>query len=235
LGDALMQAKANQSVLANPVAPVLQTGTPLSDAQLLVRHLREVLPLPLTLSEVEASTKVAKLLVAPGFIGSLQTLRQMEERLQKRFPSWQIALIPPMRPLPDVPFLGGKATMAEGGRQTLKTVLWALGRWQVMVVQVSGFAALGENGRKTEQLARQRADQVADLLRTAGLEVRTQVDYPGTGQKALEKEMGAAAWRLARIQPLFDAVAATENSNDSVSTQLNSITRRNPHNETQRP
>jgi hypothetical protein len=47
--------------------------------------------------------------------------------------------------------------------------------------------------------------------------------------------MGAAAWRLARIQPLFDAVAATENSNDSVSTQLNSITRRNPHNETQRP
>lgn len=215
LGDALMQAKASQSVLANPVAPVLQTGTPLSDAQLLVRHLREVLPLPLTLSEVDANTKVAKLQVAPGFIGSLQTLRQMEERLQQRFPSWQIALIPPMRPLPDMPFIGGKAEMAEGGQQALKTVLWALGRWQVVTVEVTGFAALNENGRKTDQLARLRAERTADLLRTAGLEARPRVDYPGVGQKTLEKERGAAAWRLARIQPIFDAEAATENSNDS--------------------
>lgn len=214
LGDALMQAKASQSVLANPVATVLQTGTPLSDAQLLVRHLREVLPLPLTLSEVDANTKVAKLQVAPGFVGSLQTLRQMEERLQQRFPSWQIALIPPMRPLPGMRFLGGKAEMAEGGQQVLKTVLWALRRWQVKTVEVTGFAALNENGRRTDQLARQRAERTADLLRMAGLEAGTRVDYPDAGQKALEKERGAAAWRLARIQPIFDAEAATENSND---------------------
>ncbi|MDP2431306.1 MAG: DUF389 domain-containing protein [Pseudomonadota bacterium] len=212
LGDALMRAKNQQSVLANPIGAVSQSSAPLSDAQLLVRHLREVLPLPLTLSEVDANTKVAKLQVAPGFSGSLHTLRQMEESLSKRFPAWQIALIPPMRPLPDIRFLSGEIALEASGQQALKTSLWALARWQVGAVRVTGAAALNESGRKTSQLASQRAELITGQLHAAGLEARVEVDYPAASQKTREKEMGVAAWRIARIQPLF--VDATDETND---------------------
>ncbi|MDD4881814.1 MAG: DUF389 domain-containing protein, partial [Gallionellaceae bacterium] len=207
LGDALMQAQASQSVLANPVGAALQGSVAMTDAQLLVRHLRELLPLPLVLSEVDANSKVAKLQVAPGFAGNLQTLRQMEERLQKRFPAWQVTVIPPMRPLPDIAFLAGKAELAERGRQSLNTALWALERWQVAAVEVTGTAALNEAGRKTALLTRQRAELLAGQLRAAGLTASATTDYPATNQKTREKELGIAAWRIARIQPLFDSAA----------------------------
>lgn len=103
----------------------------MSDAQLLVRHSRDVLPLPLTLSEVDANDKVATLQVAPDFVGNLNTLQQMAGRLRKRFPPWQITLIPPMRALPEIRFLAGKTSLAEGGPPAMQTALWALGRWQV--------------------------------------------------------------------------------------------------------
>ncbi|MFA5082625.1 MAG: DUF389 domain-containing protein [Hydrogenophilaceae bacterium] len=207
LGDALMQAQASQSVLANPIGAALPGSAVMTDAQLLVRHLRELLPLPLVLSEVDANTKVAKLQVAPSFAGNLQTLRQMEERLQKRFPSWQVSVIPPMRPLPDIAFQAGKAELAERGRQSLNTALWALARWQVNAVEVTGAAALNEAGRKTALLARQRADLIAGQLHAADLQARATAGYPGANQKTREKELGVVAWRMARIQPLFDAAA----------------------------
>lgn len=209
LGDALMRAKSQQSVLANPISATLPDTTPLGDAQLLVRHLREVLPLPLTLSEVDANTKLAKLQVAPGFAGSLYALRQMEENLGKRFPAWRITLIPPMRPLPDIRFLRGEAGLEAGGQQAIETSLWALSRWQVDSVRVTGAAALNENGRKTGQLARLRAETIISQLHAAGVSARGAPDYPAAGQKAQEKELGAAAWRIARIQPLFDDATTT--------------------------
>lgn len=215
MGDALMQFKASQSVLANPVGPTLQSGAPMSDAHLLLRHLREVLPLPLSLTEVDTNTKVAKLQIAPGFSGSLQTLRQMEENLAKRFPSWQIALIPPVRPLPEIRFLSGGIELEAGGQQALRTCLWALARWQVDSVRVFGSAAINEAGRKTGKLAQQRANLITDQLHAAGLEVRNEADYPASDQRALEKELGVAALRIARIQPLFEDTAALKNGDDS--------------------
>lgn len=204
LGDALLQAREAQSVIANPIGASLQTDAPLTDAQLLVRYLREVLPLPLALSEVDANTRIAKLQVAPGYVGSLTTLRQMEMRLQKRFPEWQIAMIPPMRALPDIRFRSGEPTLAEGGQQALQTSMWALARWQVGTVRVTGFAALNEKGRKTLVLARARAALVVGQVRATGLAPEVLADYPAAEQRIQEKEQGQAAWRVVRMQPLFD-------------------------------
>jgi uncharacterized hydrophobic protein (TIGR00271 family) len=205
LGDALMQASTARSVIANPVGSALQAAMPLSEAQLLVSQLRDVLPLPLVLSEVDVNTKIAKLQVAPSFVGSLSTLQQMEANLGKRFPSWQVSIIPPMRSLPDVRFRSGEAVLAGEGKQALQAGLWALERWQVGAVHVSGGAALNEKGRKTAVLARQRAELVAGQLRAAGLDVQSVAEYPVSGQTGLQKEQGLAAWRYARIEPVFDA------------------------------
>lgn len=204
LGDALLQERGAQSVITNPLGTALQPDLPVSDAQLLVRHLRDVLPLPLMLSEVDANTKVATLQVSPDFVGSLNTLQQMEGHLRKRFPAWQITLIPPMRALPEIRFLAGKTSFADGGQPAMQTALWALRRWQVSSVKVTGGASLRENGRKTSGLAQQRAELIADQLRTAGLAAETAIDYPATGQHIQQEEGGAAAQRVVRIQPQLE-------------------------------
>lgn len=208
LGDSLLLAGAGKSVIANPVGQNLQPNLPLSDAQLLVRHLREVLPLPLTLSEINANAKVAKLQVAPAYVGSLDTLRQMEASLQNRYPAWQIAIIPPMRSLPEIRFQYGSTELTEGGQPALQTSLWTLKRWQVSSVRVTGGASLQENGRKTSSMARQRAELIASQLRAAGLVAEAASVYPAAEQKALEKEQGIAAWRVARIQPILEGMEA---------------------------
>lgn len=208
LGDALLRAREAQSVIANPVGAALQPGLPLSDAQLLVRHLREVLPLPLVLSEVDATAKIAKLQIAPDFAVGLNTLRQMEARLQKRFPAWEITLIPPMRTLPEIRFMAGNASLVEDGRPALQTALWALKRWQVASVEVTGGASLQEDGRRSGSLAQQRAELIADQMRAAGLAAETAADYPTAAQKTLEKEFGVAAQRVVRIKPVMNGEAA---------------------------
>jgi hypothetical protein len=46
---------------------------------------------------------------------------------------------------------------------------------------------------------------IADQLRAAGLEAQPAAAYPVSGQRTLEREQGQAAWRHARIEPVFDA------------------------------
>lgn len=209
LADPSLHAQAASSVIANPIG-VAQPGVgPTSDSLMLARHLREILPLPITLADIDTNAKRAKLQIAPGFVGSLDTLRQMESSLRQRFPEWRISLIPPMRPLPEIRFLTGTTEPTAGTEQALQTSLWALRRWQVGHVRVTGGASLQENGRKTSALASERAAWLAEQLHTAGLEVEAQTDYPGQDQQSMEQEQGAAAWRSARIQPLLEGILET--------------------------
>lgn len=210
MGDALSRAREASSVLANPVGAAFQAEPAVTDAVLLVRHLRRVLPLPLTVSEVDVNNRVAKLLVGPEFAGGLRTLQQMEATLQKRFPDWSVAIIPPMRPLPVVRFQAGSAALAEGGAQALRTSLWALARWQIDAVRVRGSAALNENGRDTDDLVRERTELIVGELRAAGIEAEAASDYPSPEQGSLEREQGQAAWRAVHLQPVFEAEGGDE-------------------------
>jgi uncharacterized hydrophobic protein (TIGR00271 family) len=203
LGDAQFNPRESQSIIANPVGKAQQSDMPVTDAELLVRYLRKMLPLPLAISEVDVNTKLAKLQVAPEFTGSLRTLRQMEANLQKRFPDWNITIIPPIRPLPAIHFISGTTGLAEGGQQAVQTSLWALARWKLGKVQVIGNADLNENGRKTLDLARDRAELIVRQVRAAGLDADVLTDYPAPDQKSMEKDQGQAAWRVVQMQPVF--------------------------------
>lgn len=200
LGDARSPSGAGQSVIANPVGTASSADMPLTDTQLLVRHLREILPLPLMLSEIDPSKRTARFQLAPSFAGDLSSVRQMEALLQQRFPEWQVALIPPLRPLPDIRFPQGKADMEAADHEAIKIAVWALNRWQVKHVRVLGSASLNESGRKTRLLAAQRAEATARLLTASGIESQPTVVYPQAAQHAHEKEQGQSAWRFARIE-----------------------------------
>ena len=201
LGSDREPGGGNQSVIANQVGVAAQTGAPLTDAQLLQRHSRKLLPLPLVAVEVDAGGKQATFQVAPGFVGPLATLRQMEETLGQRFPEWRVAIISPVRPLPEVPFSAGSARLSQEAKQIVQDSLWALTRWQVTSVEVNGGAALNEKGRQTSNLALQRAKAVAAELNSAGLQATVAEVYPMAGQRAKESETGSTAFRTASILP----------------------------------
>lgn len=204
MANTQLPAREAPSILANPVGSGFSAEAPVTDAVLLVRHLRKLLPLPLAISEVDVNTRAAKLQVAPEFAGSLRTLQQMETNLQRRFPAWNIEIIPPMRPLPGIRFVAGGTELAEGGEQALRASLWALARWQVRKVEVSGGAALNENGGETGGLALERTELIAEQARAAGLETESRAGYPVPGQADREQEQGQAASRVVYLQPLFE-------------------------------
>ncbi|HRH80162.1 MAG TPA: DUF389 domain-containing protein [Thiobacillaceae bacterium] len=204
VGEALERMAEEQTVIASQVMAQQQQPSAISDAQLLVRHLREVLPLPMALSEVNATEKTATLQVAPGYTGQLVSLRQMERELQRRFPDWRIHIIPPLRPLPEVRFARGEADLPAAADATLDTLRWALTRWQVQEVRVTGSAQLNEQGRSSAGLARARAEALAGRLAETGLRTRVETDYAAADQRATERERGQASQRRVRIQPVTE-------------------------------
>ena len=190
-----------QSVIANQIGIAAQTGAPLTDAQLLQRHSRKLVPLPLAAVEVDTAGKLAVFQVAPGFDGPLDTLRQMEETLGKRFPDWRVAIIPPIGPLPEIPFTAGAASLTQEAKLAVQDGVWALTRWQATSVEVNGGAAMNEKGQQTSSLALQRAKAVAAELHSAGLQATAAEVYPMAGQRAKESEYGSAAFRAVSILP----------------------------------
>lgn len=199
------QAVQKPSVIANPVTPIPAQPQPLTESQLLVQHLRQLFPLPISSSEVDPVRKSATLQLANSYAGNLQTLHEAERDLQSKFPEWQVRLVPPLRDLPVVRFDNGVAVLDPGGQEALRTVQWALERWGLKGVGVSGHASLGEKGRASARLAAQRAEIVAAWLVEAGFEVDKTGIYPAPGQKKEERERGQASFRRAQIVPHFPA------------------------------
>lgn len=191
------------SVIANPVAPLPTQPQPTTESQLLAQHLRQVFPLPISLSEVDTVRKSATLQLANSYVGNLQTLHDAERDLQNKFPKWQVRLVPPLRDVPVVTFDSGSAVLDPGGLDTLRTAQWALDRWGLKRVGVTGYASLGEKSRASASLAAQRAEVVAAWLVEEGFEVDKKGVYPAPKQKEEERELGQASFRRAQLIPYF--------------------------------
>jgi uncharacterized hydrophobic protein (TIGR00271 family) len=199
------QAIQKPSVIANPVVAIPASQKPLSESQLLAQHLRQLFPLPISLSEVDPARKRATLQLADSYSGDLQTLRKAERDLRGRFPEWQVSLVPPLRNLPEVRFDNRGSTLDPASLDALKTVQWALQRWGLKRVGISGHASLGEKGRASAALAAERADVVAAWLVEAGFDVDKSAVYPAAGQKEEERERGQAWFRRVQIEPRLSA------------------------------
>jgi hypothetical protein len=115
-----------------------------------------------------------------------------------------VAIIPPMRPLPDIRFVWAETRLAGSGQPALRRSLWALKRWRIETVRVIGRAALNEKGRRTLALARARTELIAEQLHAAGLKAEAAWDSPAFQQKNREKAQGQTAWCVVRLQPVFE-------------------------------
>jgi len=200
-----VQPVQKPSVIANPVIPLPAQSPPLTESQLLAQYLRQVFPLPVSLSEIDPVRKSATLQLANSYAGNLQALYGAERTLQSKFPEWQVRLVPPLRDLPVVKFDSGGAVLDPSGLNALRIAQWALERWGLKQVGVAGYASLGEKGRASASLAAERAEVVAAWLVEAGFEVDKTRAYPAPGQEKEEHERGQASFRRAQLVPHFPA------------------------------
>ncbi len=103
-----------------------------------------------------------------------------------------IEVVPPVQPLPDIVFADNSAELDAALRAQIETAAWAAQRWRVAALRVTGFGAPAE-------LARARADAVAEALATQGIRADVQVADRET-QRQRVQEAGSTAARSVRLE-----------------------------------
>jgi uncharacterized hydrophobic protein (TIGR00271 family) len=123
---------------------------------------------------------------------SLREIRALEARAAERHQGWDIQLVPPLQPLPEIHFAEGSAEPEDPSVPTL--IGWTLARWRLAEVAVEGSAASNESAT----LAEARALAVAEALEKAGV---TATPRPAdAAQRAEEREVGLAGMRRVRVR-----------------------------------
>lgn len=129
----------------------------------------------------------------------LMAWRELEQRLDASLPGWDVQLVPPVGPLPQVGFEAGSAVLSPAAEAGVDRLGWALARWGVSRAVVTGRAA--SNEADAAELARARAEAVAARLAESAVEAEVAVDPPGPVQRRLEAEQGRAAYRSVIVVP----------------------------------
>lgn len=144
----------------------------------------------------------------PG--ASLATWKLVEARLQQQFPDWTLRIIPPLGGLPRVGFAPGESDLSEASVQQVETIAWALSRWNVTQVSVTGRTASAGDGprRRAAAIALARAEAVADRFRGLGFSADVAHDPIGPRQRADEREAGLGRFRSVEVAPQLERPAA---------------------------
>tara|TARA_R110000868_G_scaffold259743_5_gene517962 strand:- start:3041 stop:4600 length:1560 start_codon:yes stop_codon:yes gene_type:complete len=122
---------------------------------------------------IDRDHRRASVAAAPLPGASLSTYRALEERARREIEDWEITIIPPQGPLPEVAFADNSDTLDTGEREAVLTSAWAAKRWNIRAMNVPG---LPETVAERPSLGQRRALAVAALLRERGIAVS-----PGTG------------------------------------------------------
>lgn len=133
----------------------------------------------------------------------LPAWRELETRIALRHPGWTVSVIPPVSPLPLVPFDEGMAVPSVRSMEAIKDAAWALKRWGITTAVVNGRIASDEaaNVASGEALAKARAEAVKRVLAERGIETASRTATSGNIQRAAEAEYGQASLRSVEIVP----------------------------------
>jgi len=98
--------------------------------------------------------------VLPG--ASLATYRVLEQRASAAAEGWDVALVPPLGPMPRIRFVNGSDALDEEARSAVLLSAWAATRWNVAALAVPGLQQTVDD---TPTLAERRGLAIAALLR----------------------------------------------------------------------
>jgi uncharacterized hydrophobic protein (TIGR00271 family) len=103
---------------------------------------------------------IATATLLPG--ASLATYRVLEERAAATSEGWDVALVPPLGPLPVIRFADGSDTLDNTARSAVLVSAWAARRWNIPALAIPG---LPRDIDDTPSLAVRRAVANKELLR----------------------------------------------------------------------
>lgn len=131
--------------------------------------------------------------------GELSTMMEQERLLQARFKDWDLRIIPPPQPLA-IRFAHRSASLDDTARGQLEAMAWCLQRWGVKTVTAEGWEAVDETQNRTKPWAGLRAAGVATWLSHHQFGVEALHRTPDAAQRADEKEVGAATYRVVLLR-----------------------------------
>jgi len=110
----------------------------------------------------------------PG--ATIETYRSLEQRAARESEGWELAIVPPQTPFPQIGFSDNSDALDAAAREAVMTSAWAARRWNIRAIAVPGLPA-----KATERptLSQRRAMAIATLLQEQGLAA---VPAPAAGQ-----------------------------------------------------
>ncbi len=182
----------------------------------MLQQLRSAIFFPTRAVQADVENKVITIQARKTPQVPLSALHQFEESLQRKYPDWQITVIPAFQALPYVFFDVGAATLTVPQQSRLTHHLWALKRWEVEAVNVIGFAStLGEYQRfNNNSLAYRRANFVAELIEKNAIKATAISEYKQPNQKRAERDYGTRSFHRVEIRVSREAEPASPEFDD---------------------
>ncbi|HEX5006112.1 MAG TPA: DUF389 domain-containing protein [Hyphomonadaceae bacterium] len=196
-----LDEEAVRQMAERSVAPLQRQLEDISRRDELADDVRLAIPFNTLAIDLDPAARTASIVAAPNPSLSLAAFRGIEQDLSQRFPSWRLRITPPMQDLPQVRFEAGQTDLSAEGLATLNEIRWALERWGVTSVIVSGNASLGGDSRANDRIALRRAEAVAGELRGSGLAAVAESAYGASGQAARQRQMGSDWFQSASVRP----------------------------------
>ena len=107
---------------------------------------------------------IATAAVLPG--ASLATYRVLEQRASAANEGWDVALVPPLGPMPLIRYADGSDVLDNSARGDVLLSAWAAARWNVPALAVPGLPSTIDD---TPTLTERRGLAIAALLRERGV------------------------------------------------------------------
>lgn len=189
---------SRRTILPTVAPPNTVTREP-TDAEALQQHLRRFVPYPVAALEVKAADNSATIQIGAAYVGDLPPLQALEQTLAAGFPKWIVHVIPPRMPLPTIYFDARTATLSEQSRKLVDISAWALQRWGISQVKITGGVSSDE-GRVARKLSQSRAQVVADALKPVGIGATLGTLLTAAHQTSSERESGRATFRRVVIE-----------------------------------
>ncbi|GEM71861.1 hypothetical protein SAQ01S_16270 [Sphingomonas aquatilis NBRC 16722] len=101
----------------------------------------------------------------PG--ATVATYRMLERRAAQQSEDWDVAIVPPQGPLPEIVFADGSDTLDADAGDAVATSAWAARRWNVSTLAVPGLPAGAPPANPN--LDTRRALSIAAALRQQGV------------------------------------------------------------------
>ncbi|MEO8176697.1 MAG: DUF389 domain-containing protein [Sphingomicrobium sp.] len=103
----------------------------------------------------------------PG--ATTETYRALEQRMSAAIEGWQIAIVPPQEPFPEIRFLHNTDALDDAARRAVLLSAWEVRRWNIVILGIPGLPT-GDPPEKPNLIQR-RALAIAALLKGQGIRV----------------------------------------------------------------